>query len=104
MAAGNAQGFAALDKMIATLRSMPQFAKEAAPEIAKAALASIQRELAAGNDPQTGTPWPLKKDGSRALKNAAKAVSVTTVGSTIILTATGPEVFHHFGAQGKPRR
>lgn len=104
MASGNGAGFAALDQMIASLRSLKEFPKDAAPEVAAAALATIQKELAAGNDPQTGTPWVQKKDGGRALVNAAKAISVTTVGSVIVLTATGPEVFHHFGAQGKPRR
>jgi len=104
MASGNSAGFAALDDMIRKVRSFPGLAKEAAPEVGKAALALVQSEVAAGRSPQTGVEWVQKKDGGRPLKNAAAAISVATTGTSIVLVASGPEVFHHFGAQGKPRR
>lgn len=102
--ASNAQGMTALQGMIDACRSMPGLAKEAAPAIRDLVLATLREDLSAGRSPATGASWAEKKDGGRALKNAAAAISAALSGTTIVVSLGAPEVFHHFGAQGKPRR
>lgn len=100
--AGNASGFAQLDAMIASLRSMKTLARDAAPELAKRVKAALDANIDAGKSP-TGETWAPKKDGGRPLVNASKAVTVTALGTVILIRLSGVEVFHHYGA-GVPRR
>jgi hypothetical protein len=92
----------ALDGFIARVKSLgtvaADVAREAAPEVEKAARATA----AAGTDPY-GKPWPAKKDGGRPMVNAAAHVTAEAAGPTIAIKLTGPDVFHHF-AQREPRR
>ena len=101
--ADNAAGFRALDDMIARLRAVPQMADAAAPELAEAVKGEIDAQIAAGVDPQ-GKAWTPTREGNRPLVNAAKAVTSKALGTVILITLGSPEVFHHFGAQGKPVR
>jgi hypothetical protein len=94
--------FAALDKMIATARSMATLAQDAAPLAARHVESSLRATAAAGQAPD-GTAWPDKKDGGRALKNAAAAITVQAIGTVILIVLRGHHVYHHFGA-GVPRR
>lgn len=95
--ADNASFYAALDKLLDDLRADETLCEDAAPEVAKELHAQIAKNVAAQVDPY-GHPWPESKAGGPVLVNAAKAVSATTSGSTIILELTGPEVRHHVGS------
>lgn len=88
----------ALRAMIAQLEALPgALTEEAAPEIARELQAEITRQIAAGTDPH-GTPWDPTLKGQRPLTNAASALRVTAVGSTVVARLTGPEALHHRGA------
>ena len=64
-------------------------AKIAAPKLD----ALVKAQVAAGVDP-SGKPWRLKKDGDRALVNAARAVRAEADGEYIYLVVEGPEYWH----------
>lgn len=100
----NAAGFRALDEMIASIRAIPGLGAREAPGIARDVYASLQQTASAGQSPY-GEAWaPGKKSGARVMVDAAKAITVQAIGSTIRIILSGPEVFHHFGASGKPPR
>lgn len=103
MSAGNHAGVAAVDEMIARLRGFPDAIRAEAPAIAKRVQAAVEEDIAAGRAP-TGTPWKPKKGGGRALVHAAKALTVKAIGTVILLTLEGPEVFHNFGTHKVPAR
>jgi hypothetical protein len=98
----NGGDFAALDRMIDTLRSMATLAKDAAPIAAQHVEAQLRSTAGAGQAPD-GTPWPATAEGARALKNAASAIAVRATGTVVLIVLSGHYVFHHFGA-GVPRR
>lgn len=85
-----------LDAMIATIRKLPELGKQAAPDVAAAVEADLQRTIAAGTTPD-GKPWKLTQDGERPLTGAAKALAVVAVGTTVFVRLTGPEARHHLG-------
>jgi hypothetical protein len=85
-----------LDDIIARVRRMPELAKRAAPDVARAVEDELARTIAAGTTPD-GKPWQATKDGARPLANAANAVAVAAVGTTIHIRVTGPEARHHLG-------
>lgn len=99
----NAAGLASLDGMIARLRGFPQSIEAAAPMIAKAAKAEIDAALADGHAPG-GEAWKPRKDGGKPLMNAAKAVTSAAVGTVLLFTLVGAEVWHHFGTKHAPQR
>lgn len=93
------QDLEALAKTLRALKDLvPQVAKQSAPAI----LAEVQRTAAAGVS-ATGQSWDTKKDGSRALPNAAGALSVVTSRNSVTVVLKGAYVFHH-QATGKIRR
>ena len=66
--------------------------------IAKAAASRLEaiakKHAAAGVDP-SGEAWkPRKKDGKRALVNAAASVSAESTGDVVTLTVSGAEYWH----------
>lgn len=96
--------FSALDAMIASCRAVKGLAKDAAPEAAKRVEASLRATATAGQTPD-GVAWaPKKRGGGRAMVNAAAAITVKAVGGAVLIVLRGVEVFHHFGAAGKPAR
>jgi hypothetical protein len=96
--------FAALDRMIQACRELAILPQVAAPIVAQKVAEELRRTASAGLTPN-GKPWaPRKVDGGRAMKDAAKAIAVKAIGTVVLITLTGPEVFHHFGAGGKPVR
>ncbi len=101
--ANNAAALRTLDRFIADLRSTKGIGKALAPQLAPIVKAEVDAAIAAGHG-LDGTPWPARKDGGKPLVNAAKAVSVRAIGSAIVITLTGPEVFHQFGAGSLPVR
>ncbi len=94
-----------LDEMIASFRNLETLeartAALAAPLLEKAS----KEQVAKGLTPE-GTPWAPKKDGSRALVNAAEHVHAETSGETVTLVVDGPEFFHQTVKEGGtlPRR
>jgi hypothetical protein len=91
-------GYAELDAMIATVRAIPRLTVTAAPDVALAVRDELARTIAAGTTP-SGVAWrPRKDDGGPVLKNAAAAIHVGAVGSTIYVRLTGPEARHHLGS------
>ncbi len=78
-------GNADLDGFIARLRAfgataLDAVAKEAAPLVQRAA----QATAAAGTDPY-GAPWRPRKDGSRAIPEAASAVDAVARGPVVVV-------------------
>ncbi len=94
--ANNATGFAALDAHIARLRSLPGIAGRAAPDVAESLLEVASEDIAAGKSPD-GSQLQPTKEGAQPLRNAASALHVGAIGSTIIMRLTGPEARHHRG-------
>ncbi len=84
------------------LRSLKGLAPQAAKEAAPLVEAAIKKTAAAGTD-INGTPWPVKRDGARALPNAAGAISAVANGAAVIVTLIGNYVFHN-SAKGPDRR
>ncbi len=95
---------AGLDGLISKLRRSREFIARAAPAAAEAMAAELRATAAAGTSPD-GTPWAPRKDGGRALANAAAAITVRAVGTVLLARAQHPYGIHNAGA-GKtlPRR
>jgi hypothetical protein len=86
-----------LESMIASARKLGRL-NERAAEIAAPLLEARLRAMASQGVSPDGKPWaPRVKDGGRAMRNAASAISVRAIGPTIRVTLDGVEVFHHFG-------
>jgi len=96
-------GFAQLDEIIRRVRSIPGLVQEAAPEVANALRVHLEQRIAAGQAPD-GSGWKPTKDGRKPLAGAARALSVRAVGTVILATLTGHEVFHHYGTKHVPKR
>lgn len=58
--------------------------------------AAVKASAAAGTTPD-GQPWAVRKDGGRALVNAAAAIAVKSYPGVLRIILTGVEVFAHFG-------
>lgn len=91
-----------LDAMSARLTALRGMAAEVAREAAPQVEAVVRRSAAAGTSVE-GKAWPPKRDGSRALPDAASAITAAAVGTTVVVTLKGPYVFHN-SAAGKDRR
>jgi hypothetical protein len=96
-------GDAALAEFIARVRRLGTLGADAAKIAAPYVLEAARETAAAGTTP-SGEAWAPKKDGGRALVNAADALSVEAVGSVVVLTLTGPEVIHNRGTTKYPKR
>jgi hypothetical protein len=93
------EDLAAYAKRLRGLKGLaPAAAKEAAPLVE----AAIKKTAAAGTDID-GKPWPAKRDGTRALPNAASAISAVASGAAVIVSLIGNYVFHNT-AKGPDRR
>ena len=93
------EALAAYARRLRGLRELSaEAAKEAAPRLEKL----VQGTAAAGTDVD-GKPWPTKRDGSRALPNAAGAISAVANGMAVIVKLVGAYVFHN-SAKGADRR
>jgi hypothetical protein len=93
---------AMLDAMRARLTALRGMAAEVAREAAPQVEAVVRRSAAAGMSVE-GKPWPPKRDGSRALPDAASAITAAAVGPSVVVTLKGPYVFHN-SADGADRR
>lgn len=71
--------------------------ERAGPRIAEVMRADVEATIAAGTT-SDGQPWePRKADGSKPLRNAAKALEVEAQSTTITLRIRGIEGRHHRG-------
>jgi hypothetical protein len=77
-----------LDELIAKVRKLGTLPTEIARAAAPLVEAESKRSAAAGETP-FGDAWKPRKDGSRALANAAAAVTVAPVGSNIRISLVG---------------
>lgn len=96
----------ALNEAIATLRGLGEIPTRAAAIAAPLLEAAAKKQAASGIDP-SGRPWaPRKKDGGRALANAAEAVRAEVTGDVVEIVVDGPEYFHQTAKEGgaMPRR
>jgi len=95
---------ASLDRYLAKLEELGAQPRTIGPVAARAIERETDDQIARGVDPD-GKPWPLTKDDSRPLANAAKAVSVRAVNGAVVMTVTGPEALHNEGkARGRIER
>jgi hypothetical protein len=92
-------GLDAIDKQLDAIADVNGYTTAAAASVDEHLAATI----AAGTDPG-GKAWPVKQDGSKALRNAKKAVTVRSAGRSVIVELNGVETFHHYGAAGMPVR
>lgn len=95
-----------LDAAIAAMHSLESFDAEVARVAAPMLEAHVRSEVSAGRDP-TGKAWPAKKDGTRPLVNAAKAVHAEASGNLVTLVVDGVEYFHQTAKEdgaSPPRR
>lgn len=99
----NARGFAALDAMIAQLRSLETLPEDCAKEVAKEAKNEIAKQVSEQDGPD-GRPWIASKSGAPVLVNAASKIRSVAVESTVVLTITGVDARHHLGAVKGGRR
>ena len=99
----NRQGFARLDDWIRNLEtfgdSIPEMTKSLVPVVESEAAEAVQ-----GQRSMDGVGWAPTKSGKRALAGAMKAITVKAVGTVILITMRGHEVFHQFGFRGTPAR
>ncbi len=101
-----ANGLKVLNDRIARLRILVDLPEDAAPVVAQSIAKEIDRQIAAGTDPD-GNPWaPRKADGGKPLTRAAKDIVVGVVGKTVIVRIRAKHlVLHHFGfSRGKVQR
>lgn len=100
----SSNGRAILNRQIERLRSLSSFVQEAAPEVATELRRELVEQIDRGETPE-GQPWPLTKDGDKALRNAASNLNVAHQGTVVIATLTGHHARHDLGAvRGKVRR
>ena len=91
-----ADATATLDKMIATLRSLPERVRGTMPEIAEAVKAELTKNVAAQRAP-TGEGWPATKSGKPALTGAAAKITYSIHGTVIVFQLEGVEARHSLG-------
>jgi len=99
-----ADGTATLDRMIATLRALPETVRGTMPEIAETVKADLGKNVAAQQDPNGGA-WPATKSGKPALTGAAAKITYSIHGTVIVFRLDGVEARHSLGwVKGGKRR
>jgi hypothetical protein len=93
---------AALAAYAARLRGLAAMAGAAARNAAPR-VEGVVKATATGGTDVDGRPWLPKKDGTRALANAASAISVAVRGVAIVVTLQGAYVYHQF-SKSRQRR
>jgi len=96
-------GDAALADFAARLRSLKTLPEDVARQAAPLIEEVVKENAAAGVTPD-GKPWPTKKDGTRALPNAASAVTAKAVGALVVVKLVGAYVFHQLFKADDRRR
>lgn len=91
-----------LTALAVKLRGLKGLAPEAA-KIAAPLVEEVVKTTAAEGTDIEGKAWPAKRDGTRALPNAAGAISAVANGAAVIVRLVGAYVFHN-NAKGADRR
>lgn len=86
----------AFDEWIDRVRSLPELAREAAPEVSADMEAEFKRQIGAATDPN-GKAWEERREGGKALANAAAALTVVPVGTRVIARIKGYIARHNNG-------
>jgi hypothetical protein len=89
-------GFEQIDRMVVSLKTLDKLGEKAAEDVARVVESELRRTIAAGTTPD-GKPWQPTEAGERPLRNAAGALGIAAVGSTVYVRLTGPEARHHKG-------
>lgn len=92
-----------LATFVSRIKALENFAFDVAKEAAPLVQEAIRGRIRAGIAPD-GTPWPAKKLGGRALKDADHHVTATSAGDRVLVTLSGVEVFHDKGNGRLPKR
>lgn len=88
---------AALGEWAARLRSLPEMADKAAPQVAKLVKSQIDAAISSGQSVAGTAHAPLKQGGGKALQGAQHDVKVTSTGRKIKIKLSGGLVFSEFG-------
>lgn len=97
-------GIEQCDHLADILRDVMASGAEMAAAGTQALFAAVQRDVAAGKDPNTGQPLEPTKEGGRPLKNASGALSWRIVGNVGFIVLTKHYVYHFFGTGYLPKR
>jgi hypothetical protein len=97
-------GIEQTDELIAALRAVESSGPQMAAAGTQALFAAVQRDVAAGKDPNTGAPFKPTEDGGKPLKNAASALSWRIVGNVGFLVLGKHYIYHFFGTGYLPKR
>ena len=92
-----------LEEMIRNVAALERLPERTAAIAAEKLGELVARTAAAGTSPD-GEAWAPRKEGGRAMVNAAAHVSARAYGDVVRITLRGPDVFHQFGTRGEPRR
>jgi hypothetical protein len=91
-----ADGYTAMQAMIARLRKLGRAPEEIASDLAPALREEFEANIAASRA-SDGTPWKPTQAGTPPLANAAQALGVASVGTKVLAAVRGVEARHHFG-------
>lgn len=97
-------GIEQTDELIAILHALETSGPQMAAAGTQALFAAVQRDVAAGKDPNTGAPFAPTKDGGKPLKNAASGLSWRIVGNVGFIVLTGHYRWHFWGTGYLPKR
>jgi len=97
-------GYAAMQSMIARLRKLGQSAEVIAGDVAVELRSELEQNIDASRAPD-GAAWKPTQAGTPPLKNAATALGVAAIGTTVLAVVQGIEARHHYGTvKGKVAR
>lgn len=99
MSSGDVDMRAFIEQLRGLSRLPEEAAKVGAPLIEDAA-----RTIASGGTDPAGNTWKAKKDGSKPLIHAAKALKGTAIATVIQLQLSFPETIHNRGTGRIPKR
>jgi len=91
-----ADGYTAIQSLIARLRTLGESPEEIAADIAPALREELEGNIAASRGPD-GTAWKPTQAGNPPLAGAAKGLDVAAKGETVTATLSGVEAGHHYG-------
>lgn len=92
-------GYDVLNDFIAGVERLGEMNRLVAEEAEKVVLAAARATAAAGQSP-SGDAWAERKEGGKALKGAAEALSSSVDGNRVEIRLGPPWVFHNYGAGG----
>lgn len=94
-----------IDRMLKALKNLEKLDDTLVKDMADVVRDSLNKTIAAGQDPD-GKPWAKRKKGTKpVLVHAADALTVLAVGEQVLSRVRGPTALHSKGAaKGKVER